>query len=76
MASLLPFLSTRSKRKPEDTPAGCRARAAADTIAAADLAPGGMRQRLEHSAASWIARAELLERTEEKSRLPFVARQC
>jgi hypothetical protein len=58
----------RSGKRAEDTAAGCRANAAADIGRAS--APGGdfMRQRLEHSAAVWSERAELLERLETKFR--------
>jgi hypothetical protein len=59
----------RSGKRTEDTMAGCRANAAADLVRAE--APGGdfMRMRLEHSAAVWSERADLLERLEKKSRL-------
>ena len=51
-------------RRAEDTMAGCRIRAAADLDKAA--APEGryMRARLEHSAAMWSERADLLGRIE------------
>lgn len=58
----------RSGKRAEDTGLGCRAKAAADLVRAG--APGGdfMRLRLEHSAAVWTERADLLERLEEQSR--------
>jgi hypothetical protein len=58
----------RSGKRVEDTAMGCRANAAADLNRAE--APGGdfMRLRLEHSAAVWSARADLLERLEKKFR--------
>ena len=58
--------SARAKRA-EDTAAGCRANATADLLRA--HAPGGdfMRLRLEHSAAVWSERADLLTRLEKKS---------
>jgi len=60
-----PRRTVRSGRRNEDTAAGCRANAAAD-LGRAD-APGGdfMRMRLEHSAAVWTERADLLERLEK-----------
>jgi len=56
--------AVRSGKRTEDTGVGCRANAAADLARAG--APGGdfMRVRLEHSAAVWSERAELLERIE------------
>lgn len=56
----------RSGKRAEDTAVGCRARAAADLGRAG--APGGdfMRARLEHSAAVWSERADLLDRLERK----------
>lgn len=57
----------RSGKRAEDTAAGCRANASADLLRA--HAPGGdfMRLRLEHSAAVWSERADLLARLEKKS---------
>jgi hypothetical protein len=57
----------RSGKRAEDTAAGCRANARADLLRA--RAPGGdfMRLRLEHSAAVWSERADLLARLEKKS---------
>lgn len=57
----------RSGKRAEDTALGCRANAAADLGRAG--APGGdfMRLRLEHSAAVWSERADLLDRLEKKS---------
>ncbi|MEA3031907.1 MAG: hypothetical protein QOJ53_2239 [Sphingomonadales bacterium] len=62
----LPRPAVRSGKRLEDTAAGCRANAAADLGRA--QAPGGdfMRARLEHSAAVWAERADLLERLEKK----------
>jgi hypothetical protein len=45
-----------------DTVAGCRSRAEADLLAAVSMLPANERIRMETSAASWIARADLLER--------------
>jgi hypothetical protein len=60
----------RSGKRTEDTAAGCRANATADLLRA--HAPGGdfMRLRLEHSAAVWSERADLLERLAKKSLRP------
>jgi len=58
----------RSGKRPEDTAVGCHANAAANLVRA--NAPGSdyMRVRLEHSAAVWTARGDLLERIEKKIR--------
>jgi hypothetical protein len=58
--------ATRRGRRNEDTAAGCRANAEADLTRAADLAEGHVRQRMEHSAAVWADRAEMLERLDRK----------
>ena len=55
----------RSSKLPADTVAGCRERAEADLLASVAMATRNARQRLETSAASWTARAELLQRDEE-----------
>jgi hypothetical protein len=56
-----PRLTARARR-PEDTEAGCRASAAADLARAAAMDTAQGRWRLEHSAASWVKRADLLKR--------------
>jgi hypothetical protein len=63
----------RSGKRAEDTALGCRANAAANLVRA--NAPGGdyMRERLEHSASVWSARADLLERLEKKFRSRIAA---
>lgn len=59
----------RAKRRPEDTPDGCRIHAAAD-LARAEASDGDpWRWRMEHSAAAWTARAELLDSHEADLRL-------
>jgi hypothetical protein len=55
------------RRRPEDTPAGCRAFAAADLGRAAAQNIDRGRSRFEHSAAAWSARADLLERLARQS---------
>jgi len=47
-----------------DTAEGCRDRATADLLQAVTMATAHGRQMLERSAASWNARAELLQRVE------------
>ena len=59
----------RTSRRAEDTAAGCRDKAAADLVRAASGAVQ-FRWRLEHSAAAWTARADMLERLD----LKFAAR--
>jgi len=49
-------------RQPCDTPAGCRKRALADLDRAAAEAPGRPTWLYERSAATWVQRAEMLER--------------
>jgi len=63
-------LRTRA-RKPEDTVQGCRSFASADRKRAIATGEDMMRRRMEHSAATWTQRAELLERLEAK----FIARR-
>jgi len=69
VAPAAPRHVVRSGKRAEDTAAGCRANATADLLRA--HAPGGdfMRLRLEHSAAVWSARADLLARLETKSQM-------
>lgn len=55
--------------RPEDTVVGCRERADADLARAAAGAEGPGRWRYESSAASWLQRAEMLERLEVR-RMP------
>ena len=57
---------TLRRRQPQDTSAGCRARAAADISRAADLTGDHVRWRYQHSAQAWLARADLLDRLEAK----------
>lgn len=53
-----------SQRDARDTAAGCRDRATADLLQALTMSTGNGRLVLEHSAASWTVRAELLQRIE------------
>jgi hypothetical protein len=57
-----------------DTAEGCRDRATADLLEAVTMATAHSRQMLERSAASWTARADLLQRIEAsiKTRLDAV----
>ena len=54
----------RSVRDQRDTADGCRERAAADLLRSVSMLIANERRRMESSAASWTARAELLERLE------------
>jgi hypothetical protein len=58
-----PRLAAR-QRRPEDTEEGCRASAAADLARAAAMDTSQGRWRLEHSAASWTKRADLIKQVE------------
>lgn len=51
----------RTNRAAQDTAAGCRLRADADLLAAVATSTDNQRRRLETSAASWMARAMLLQ---------------
>jgi hypothetical protein len=55
-------------RQARDTPAGCRKRALADLDRAAAEAPGRPGWLYEHSAATWLQRAEMLERRDAELR--------
>lgn len=56
----------RSFRLPADTAIGCRDRAAADLLASLAMSAGYERLRMETSATSWTARADLLQREEDE----------
>ena len=58
----------RGGRRDEDTAAGCRTRAAADLDRAVAMGADPMRWRMEHSAAAWQARADLLDCQEKDFR--------
>jgi hypothetical protein len=53
--------TARSNKAPQDTAAGCRLRAQADLLASVSMLTANERIRLETSAASWGARAALLQ---------------
>ena len=55
----------RGFKQPQDTVAGCRSRAEADLLASLVMAIPNERIRLETSAASWTARAEMLQRLDD-----------
>ena len=55
-----------------DTPDGCRTRATADLASAVLMDTENGRRRLEHSAATWYARADLIQRLDDS----FAARQA
>lgn len=52
----------RSKKLPPDTVEGCRERASADSALASKAETRNGQLRLEHSAASWAKRGDLLQR--------------
>jgi hypothetical protein len=54
----------RAHKQPQDTATWCRAQAEVDLAAAGASAVANGRLRLEHSAATWTKRADLLERLE------------
>ena len=54
------------RKKPEDTPAGCRALAAADFARAAEPSVDHARWRFRLSAETWMARAVMLDQLEAK----------
>jgi hypothetical protein len=62
-STLNPSPGTLLKER-RDTAEGCRERASADLLEAVTMATAHGRQMLEKSAASWNARAELLQRAE------------
>ena len=64
--------AVRANRDQRDTAEGCRELAAADLLKAAPMLIANERARMEASAASWTARAELLARLEAS----FAARQA
>jgi predicted RNA polymerase sigma factor len=55
----------RGSNRVEDTIAGCRNRAEADLLAAVTVATANERIRFETSAASWSARADMLQRLDD-----------
>jgi hypothetical protein len=61
----------RTKKAPQDTVAGCRIRAEADLLASAAMLTANQRARHEKSAATWSARADLLQVLEDR----FAARR-
>ena len=66
MADQLPKL--QHSRQPHDTADWCAERAAADRAAAVAAENDNVRQRYELSAASWSARAEMLQRIADNIR--------
>ena len=55
----------RANRQAQDTIAGCRESARADLATAAGLEGSNAALKYEHSAASWTARADLLQRLDD-----------
>ena len=68
----LPQISGRPQKSAEDTAAGCRAFAEADTVRASLMDTENGRLRLEASAESWTKRAQLMQRMDDS----FEARQA
>ena len=62
----LPSAPAGRRKRPEDTPEGCRSFAADDRDRAATFTVDQARSRYERSAAAWTARADLLDRLEAK----------
>lgn len=52
-------------RQPADTVQGCRDRAAADLLASVAMTTANARRKMESSAHSWTARADLLQRLDD-----------
>ena len=63
-ASIPPPSLTIRRKRPEDTPGGCRELAAADLRRAEDLAVDHIQWRYRHSADAWLARADFLDQLE------------
>lgn len=59
--------TARTTKSPRDTAAGCRIRAEADLLASVTMLTANERIRLEVSAASWGARAELLQSIDDRT---------
>jgi len=74
LADQLPRVQHR--RHPHDTAAWCDERAEADQLAAAAAENDNVRHRFELSAASWSARAEMLERMANNIRARAEAAQA
>ena len=73
---MLERLSMERRRQPQDTEQGCRDFAAADLARADDLVAGWPRARMEHSAAAWTARADLLHRVRGKADASKKPEEC
>jgi len=65
MNAVPPRPQARSAKQPQDTIAGCRSRAEADLLASVVMSTANERIRLETSAASWNARADMLQRLDD-----------
>jgi hypothetical protein len=76
MTAIPPRPQARSSKQPQDTIAGCRSRAEADLLASVAVSTANERIRLETSAASWNARAAMLQRLDDShaARMVKVAR--
>ena len=54
----------QTRKQPHDTSAGCRVRAAEDLVRAEGAGTPSARAKMEHSSATWTARADILHRLE------------
>jgi len=70
-----PARKPRISKQPADTVAGCRDRAAADLLAAAAMSTRNEQLRMEASSASWVARADLLQRMDDSFAARMKAQQ-
>ena len=59
-----PYLR-KSPRQAHDTAEGCRENARVDSAHAAGMANSNARSKYEHSAASWTARGDMLQRFQD-----------
>jgi hypothetical protein len=65
MIEIPPRPTARTIKAPQDTVAGCCLRAEADLLASTAVMTANQRIRLEKSAASWNARAAMLQSADE-----------
>jgi hypothetical protein len=65
MSALPAQPKARVLKQPQDTIDGCRSRAEADLLASVAMLTANERLRMETSAASWSARAAMLQRLDD-----------
>lgn len=66
--------AARSHKQPHDTAAGCHAFAEADRVRASAMVMGHGRAKFEHSAATWQARSDMLQRLADSQRARLAAK--